>query len=203
MIFTFLILIRIALLVSPASAACFYPDGSVAQDTPCTDSTSQSTCCGTGFVCLGRSSSFFLCQATGDMLKSPGASEYVRGSCTDKTWRSSNCPNVCVDPKRDFVAGGNGVAACPNSAEKFYCISGGLGPENCTTNFNIIDFLSRLLSLLPPYLFTLQNIFSSKPCFADYILAISKAFSVDNSRPCCLLLDLHRDLFSLHARNHC
>jgi hypothetical protein len=146
------ILVQLALLVSPAFAACFYPDGSVAQDTPCTDSTTQSSCCGTGYACVGHSSSFFLCQATGDEFQKPEASQYVRGSCTDKSWRSSNCPNVCVDPERDHTGGGNGVAPCPRSDIVFYCISRGLGVENCTTGFNLIDFLGTLLVRLG-YLF--------------------------------------------------
>ncbi|KAK1759938.1 hypothetical protein QBC47DRAFT_117571 [Echria macrotheca] len=133
----------ILLLVSSASAACFYPDGTVAQDTPCTDTTAQSSCCGTGYACLGHSSSFFLCQATGDEFQKPGGSQFVRGSCTDKSWRSSNCPNVCVDPNRDNIGGGNGVAACPRSDALFYCISTGLGVENCTTGFNLIDFFGE------------------------------------------------------------
>lgn len=133
-------LIILAQLAVLAGAICYYPDGSVAQDTPCTDSTAQSTCCGTGYACLGLSATFFLCEATGSELNKPGASQYVRGSCTDKSWRSGNCPSVCVDPKRDLISGGNGVAACPGSDELFYCISKGLGVANCTTGFNLINF---------------------------------------------------------------
>jgi hypothetical protein len=129
-----------ALLVIGAAATCYFPDGSVAQDTPCTSSTNDSTCCGTGFACLGHESSFFLCMATGDELKKPDESLFVRGSCTDQTWRSENCPAVCAQPGRDNTGGGNGVASCPNSPDLFYCISTGLGEQNCSSGFNLIDF---------------------------------------------------------------
>jgi hypothetical protein len=136
-------------LAGLAGAVCYYPDGSVAQDIPCTDDTTQSTCCGTGYACLGLSSSFYLCAATGDELDKPGASQYVRGSCTDKSWRSGNCPSVCVDPNRDNTGGGNGLAQCPDSDDLFWCISDGLGVENCTTGFNLVDFAGKLSILCP------------------------------------------------------
>lgn len=146
------------LLISSAvfqvSAACYYPDGSVAQDIPCTDSTDESTCCGPGFACLGHTSSFFLCQATGEEFQRADASEFVRGSCTDQSWRSSNCPNVCVDPNRDNTAGGHGVAACPRSDTRFYCISTGLSEEDCSTGHNLIEFVSKSHLCLPTYLIT-------------------------------------------------
>lgn len=133
--------------ISPATATCYYPNGGTANDVPCNSETDESTCCGTGYACFGISSQYYLCKSTGDEIQKSGASTYVRGSCTDKTWRSGNCPSVCVDPDRDDVSGGNGVGKCPNSDTEFYCISSGLGVANCSTGYQLIDFAGRLLSL--------------------------------------------------------
>jgi hypothetical protein len=134
----------LAVLVAPATPICYYPDGSVApQDVPCTDLTTQASCCGQGYACLGLPSNFFLCEATGDEIKKPGASRYVRGSCTDKTWRSSNCPSVCVDPSKDNLAGGEGVAECANSDTLFYCIDAGQSSVNCDNETNVLIFVGK------------------------------------------------------------
>lgn len=133
--------------ISPATATCYYPNGGTANDVPCNSETDESTCCGTGYACFGISSQYYLCKSTGDEIQKSGASTYVRGSCTDKTWRSGNCPSVCVDPDRDDVSGGNGVAKCPNSDTEFYCISSGLGVANCSTGYQLIDFAGRFSSI--------------------------------------------------------
>ncbi|KAH0493444.1 hypothetical protein TgHK011_000112 [Trichoderma gracile] len=111
----------LALLLTQSNALCFYPDGTPAPgDVPCTDSTANSVCCGTGYACLSNG----ICQATGDELKKPGASEFVRGSCTDKTFRSSACPSFCGTPGQDNVGGGEGMAKCDNTKQDLYwCIN--------------------------------------------------------------------------------
>ncbi|RFU76343.1 hypothetical protein TARUN_5896 [Trichoderma arundinaceum] len=117
-------MLPLALLVAfaaQAKALCYYPDGSAASgDVPCTDSTQNSACCGTGYACLSNG----ICQATGDELQKPGATEFVRGSCTDKSWRSSGCQTFCVNPDEDFLAGGEGMAKCSNTSQDIYwCIN--------------------------------------------------------------------------------
>ncbi|PTB63350.1 hypothetical protein BBK36DRAFT_22627 [Trichoderma citrinoviride] len=111
----------LALLLTQANALCYYPDGTPAPgDVPCTDSTANSVCCGTGYACLSNG----ICQATGDELKKPGATEFVRGSCTDKTFRSSSCPSFCGTPDQDNVSGGEGMAKCTNTDQDLYwCIN--------------------------------------------------------------------------------
>src|SRR5690348_15730855 len=90
-----------------ATAICYYPDGSVApQDTACQDNDEESTCCGQGYACLSNN----ICMSTGDETQKAGATTFVRGSCTDKTWRSNNCPLFCINPTIDFLSGGNGIA---------------------------------------------------------------------------------------------
>ncbi|KAK8129417.1 hypothetical protein PG999_001797 [Apiospora kogelbergensis] len=140
----------LSLLFSHASSICYYPDGSVsAQDTPCDDASAEATCCGQGYACLSN----HICKATGDEIQRPGASLYVRGSCTDKLWRSSSCPNFCVDgapPNSDFVSGGMGMDKCPSGAgavaaaeDMYYCINSNTANVNCDKKQNIVSFRGR------------------------------------------------------------
>ncbi|KAK6844144.1 hypothetical protein PG995_014254 [Apiospora arundinis] len=136
-----IIVIVFSLLLSHASAICYFPDGSVsAQDTPCDDASAEATCCGQGYVCLSN----HICKASGDEIQRPGASLYVRGSCTDKLWRSSSCPNFCVDtaaPNFDFTSGGNGMDRCPSKTEDmYYCINHNVGNVDCEKKLNIVSF---------------------------------------------------------------
>ncbi|OHF04145.1 hypothetical protein CORC01_00484 [Colletotrichum orchidophilum] len=106
-----LFLLTVLLSGARVRAVCYYPDGSIApNDTPCQDLTAESTCCGQGYACLSNS----MCQATGKELSKDGATELVRGSCTDRSWRSSRCPLFCINPETDNVAGGIGVARITN-----------------------------------------------------------------------------------------
>lgn len=80
-----------------------------------------------------------MCMSTGNELQKKGATEYVRGSCTDKSWRSGDCPNFCVDPKVANTGGGTGIAMCPGRGDKvFFCID--LAEHDCDTNDNILFF---------------------------------------------------------------
>lgn len=118
---------------------CYYPNGSVApQDTPCLDSTTHSACCGPGYACLSNS----ICMATGKEQGKAGATELVRGSCTDKSWRSGSCPNFCADPTKDNVGGGMGVGLCRSTQNVFYCING--DKADCDKMQNVLIFESKL-----------------------------------------------------------
>ncbi|CAG9982936.1 unnamed protein product [Clonostachys byssicola] len=130
--------ILLALFPSNSSAACYYPSGKLApNDTPCRDDTSDSVCCGQGYACLSNG----ICQATGAELLKPGATEFVRGGCTDKTWRSSSCPSFCVDTNVDNLTGGMGIAKCPNTSKDMYwCINKNQGSVNCTAQQNVLFF---------------------------------------------------------------
>ncbi|KND87051.1 hypothetical protein TOPH_08260, partial [Tolypocladium ophioglossoides CBS 100239] len=116
-------------------SVCYFPDGSVAQqDSPCRDDTPQSTCCGQGYACLSNN----ICMATGKELQRSGASVYVRGSCTDKNWRSGSCPNFCADPEADNIQGGVGMAKCERDDKLFYCVDS--RKANCDKMENILVF---------------------------------------------------------------
>jgi hypothetical protein len=71
---------------------CFYPDGSQAQgDYACNLTASTSFCCAIGYYCLDNK----ICvnSAPSDSEDDVGNQlKYNRGSCTDRTWRSPDCP---------------------------------------------------------------------------------------------------------------
>lgn len=131
--------------LSGAHAACYYPSGRMSpNDTPCRDDTTHSTCCGQGYICLSNG----MCQATETELAKEGASEYVRGSCTDKSWRSSSCPLFCIDEEYDFLDGGMGIAKCEDTTENlFFCING--QEASCENNQYLLYYVGMLLQCVP------------------------------------------------------
>jgi hypothetical protein len=107
------------LSLSLASSLCYFPDGSVASgDTPCS-SSGNSTCCGRGFACLSNN----VCMLTDQVVGAgPGQSTYIRGSCTDKTWNDSKCPQFCNNPLNgDCLSCAMGMALCPEADDVYYC----------------------------------------------------------------------------------
>jgi hypothetical protein len=70
-----------------AQKKCYYPNGlEAANDHPCDPSDTNSACCGGGLgaVCL-----------TNKLCRSPDGNT-IRGSCTDKSWASADCPQYCL-----------------------------------------------------------------------------------------------------------
>jgi len=80
------------------SSTCYFPDGSIASDTPCTNSTA-SACCAADAYCLDNG----LCITA--MILS-------RGSCTDQTWKASECASYCQNV---VPSGGKGMAPCSST----------------------------------------------------------------------------------------
>jgi hypothetical protein len=63
--------------------SCYYPDGSLAEsDSPCFPDANVSFCCETGIQCLTDKVCLYR--------------HYIRGSCTDKSWSSPECPQFCL-----------------------------------------------------------------------------------------------------------
>lgn len=117
-----------------ALAICYFPDGSVAADTPCQDGTDPSVCCGSGYACLANG----ICKATGKELQKSDATIFVRGSCTDKTWRSSKCPLFCIDQNN---GGGAGIMQCQNTLEDlFYCAGLDSSRVDCSAKKGVLFF---------------------------------------------------------------
>ncbi|KAL1837002.1 hypothetical protein VTJ49DRAFT_4405 [Mycothermus thermophilus] len=120
-------------------AACYYASGRLApNDVPCRDDTQHSVCCGQGYACLSNG----ICMATGAELQKPGASKYVRGACTDPTWRSSNCPLFCIEEGVDFLDGGNGIQKCEGrSDDTYYCVNANSATEaSCVDGRKLLFF---------------------------------------------------------------
>jgi hypothetical protein len=70
-----------------ATATCYLPDGSPAYgDIPCSGSL-PSMCCPADGICLSNG----LCFSTANIV--------ARSSCTDQTWDSDVCTNICKTSK--------------------------------------------------------------------------------------------------------
>ena len=75
-------------VVHASVQTCYFPDKTVAAaDVPCNGASSTSACCNFNDVCLDNG----LC------LQSEGPALMSRGSCTDSTWSSNQCPQFCQD----------------------------------------------------------------------------------------------------------
>src|ERR1700710_1323882 len=108
-----------SLRFSPVFSTCYYPNGDVTPaDVACSDSTDEAACCGQGYACLSNG----ICMRNEETIDANSQNTYVRGSCTDSSWKSSFCPNFCVDPERDDVAGGEGMGKClGTSLDMYFC----------------------------------------------------------------------------------
>ncbi|MCJ1394996.1 hypothetical protein MMC18_007877 [Xylographa bjoerkii] len=87
---------------------CFYPNGDLSTegDGPCS-SEPGSACCPLNWECLSNG----LCYNP-----DPSLQWYGRYTCTDRTWQSSNCPQICT---HNGTAGGNeAVLECSSGS---YC----------------------------------------------------------------------------------
>ena len=67
-------------------AYCYYPNGdAVADNNPCVLDQDASPCCGNGWTCLENG----LCY-------NPISKALARGTCTDPSWTSPQCPQFCT-----------------------------------------------------------------------------------------------------------
>ena len=85
--FSFYVLGKVTLA---AAQTCYFPDGSLSgRDTPCraTSDGEASACCAWFDICLDNN--LCLSQVVNEIVS--------RGSCTDKSWQSDQCPQHCQD----------------------------------------------------------------------------------------------------------
>lgn len=131
------ILISLSLFLWQAQAICYFPNGKTAsQDGPCRDDTEHSACCGQGFACLSNG----MCVAVVDLVRPPELIPYHRASCTDKSWRSGDCPNFCVDSDVDRLDWAVSMGVCPNSDSAFFCNRKKGAKSDCQNNKNLVSF---------------------------------------------------------------
>ena len=75
------------------ASSCWFPNGAPAPvSLPCNLTESESACCARGLTCLSNG----VCQIDQDL---ENANDKIgtmwRGSCTDRSWQSSDCPLFC------------------------------------------------------------------------------------------------------------
>lgn len=121
---TFTVLHFLVVYAYAAIVPCFFPNGAIVQDTPCNSTLSSvSACCGPGYACLSNG----LCALTEHTPQelARNSPSFIRGSCTDKTWNSTDCPQYCKDTANgDSIGlGGNGVSKCEygSKTNRYFC----------------------------------------------------------------------------------
>lgn len=121
---------------------CFYPNGIQSSGSPCFPDQAVSPCCGPGFICLSNG----LCQPGPDTRRSYQYTVY-RSSCTDRTWNSTDCPQVCLGSS-DTLDAGQGLATCGTGGS--YCC--GRGYDCCSNATNIFTYGTAEVVTTIPYL---------------------------------------------------
>ncbi|KAF1850835.1 uncharacterized protein K460DRAFT_350840 [Cucurbitaria berberidis CBS 394.84] len=143
------LLLSIQALISPAVAAknstCYYPNGVANRGEACNPDAAVSVCCGPTFVCLSNG----LCEVGPD-TKRTFAYKYYRSGCTDASWNSSSCPQVCRGPHYN-LEGGEGIQVCGNNE---YC---------CAENYDCCSNTTNILTL------GVANIVTTIPAINDAI----------------------------------
>ncbi|KAF2205928.1 hypothetical protein GQ43DRAFT_436662 [Delitschia confertaspora ATCC 74209] len=118
-------------LFSSALADCHFPDGGVATaDVPCNPNSLVSHCCWGGQACLSNG----LCRSD---PHDATLSRTHRGTCTDATFQSENCPRHC----ENVANNGTNVYSCNQTNVDSYCCG-----NNCkcdTGEFETFTFPSN------------------------------------------------------------
>jgi hypothetical protein len=72
-------------IITMSSKTCYWPGGNATNNryTACNQLAATSACCENGDLCTGSS----LCYDKRGLI--------VRGACTDKSWKASECPHYC------------------------------------------------------------------------------------------------------------
>ncbi|KAH9223775.1 hypothetical protein DL95DRAFT_517846 [Leptodontidium sp. 2 PMI_412] len=128
-------LLLVAFHIYHISATCYNPDGSEIKD-PAYQACNQfagsvSQCCGTNHTGVVAPDT---CQANG-LCQNNGDSVYWRQGCTDKTWKSPFCLNLCTDPKNGGDATDNvAVGQCSDGS---WCC-GGVNVTCCNLKQGIV-----------------------------------------------------------------
>ncbi|PSN70179.1 hypothetical protein BS50DRAFT_619081 [Corynespora cassiicola Philippines] len=96
---------------SSVLAQCYFPNGGEAgSDTACNPNSLVSACCYDGQACLSNG----LCVSD---PHNETLARLHRGTCTDKNWKSGNCPRQCLDIDNNGVP----VYSCNSTGVDSYC----------------------------------------------------------------------------------
>ncbi|KAF1958907.1 hypothetical protein CC80DRAFT_546225 [Byssothecium circinans] len=108
-------------LSSGVASQCYFPNGKVvASDTICNPNALVSSCCYDNQACLSNG----LCMSD---PHSPTKARLHRGTCSDKTWKSSACPRQCTS----LADKGANVYSCNQTNADSYCCF-----DDCKCNDN-------------------------------------------------------------------
>ena len=102
-----------------SQAKCYDVDGRVVEgDAPCNPDAENSPCCGLYWTCLDTG----VCtqESTKQILRHE-ETLLARGTCTDRSWASAQCPNFCLggesvwfsDPSRIIILIGGTLLQIP------------------------------------------------------------------------------------------
>lgn len=122
----------LSIFTTGSAEQCFYPDGTLSNETPCSSSPTGSSCCAASAFCLDNG----LCFESGLVQ---------RGGCTDETWGSAACAKIC---KNENSNGSIAITPCATSwgASTFVC---GLNNGRCSNDENTFVLASSNLVLRP------------------------------------------------------
>ncbi|UPX12324.1 uncharacterized protein EKO05_0002878 [Ascochyta rabiei] len=156
--------LSLALVVSVASSSaaadstCYYPNGEKNNGGACDANAEVSVCCGPTFVCLGNG----LCQVGPDTRRTYGY-EFYRSGCTDASFNSSSCPQICTGSGYSNDRG-QGVKKCGDNS---YCC-GGSG-DCCSNSANIftLDAADVIATISPSYDFSTVSSTTTAPTSAN------------------------------------
>ncbi|KAH6641907.1 transcription initiation factor IID, 18kD subunit-domain-containing protein [Chaetomium tenue] len=153
----FSLLVHLGLLQACLGKKCYYPNGQEARNAyPCDPDAEHSTCCSGsawGKSCLANK-----------LCVTPGM-RFARGSCTDPTFKSPACPDICTNHR----TGVWDVVNCLNTTgvDTIYCC---YGMENCCEQGN------GRFQLLPPPSHT-WAVYNSELTQYDVVTPLSTATS--------------------------
>ncbi|KAH7127025.1 hypothetical protein B0J11DRAFT_292115 [Dendryphion nanum] len=124
----FMVLAIIPTLLAIVGAEnCYFPNGNtVPSDHACNPNALVSACCFDGQACLSNG----LCASNpnDETLK-----RFHRGTCTDKAWKSGNCPRQCLD----IPGNGVNVYSCNQTNIDSYCCYDNC---ECTSRSEVFSF---------------------------------------------------------------
>ena len=71
-------------------------------DVPCNPAVAQTTCCGKGWTCLTSLACEFNMDSDNPEVNN-AIGELWRGSCTDGSFESAQCPQFCYGISTDYL----------------------------------------------------------------------------------------------------
>lgn len=107
--------------ITLAANTCYFPNGLPSTDEPCDPNALFTQCCGSRSACL--TNGLCILEASNDT-----GINYARGTCTDKTWSSSLCPQQC-QLNQDTAKNSSAYDFRTNGVQVWQCGSQGYAEE--------------------------------------------------------------------------